>query len=129
MRHECQVTPRSYNTLKHSVRTDFYYYWSFNRKTLLDDGTEAQKLIQVKCTHFNLNAKNQLISTQICWELVTQCYKGRPVKCTYFVRPLRDMVILWLINTLIIFLLLFAIVENIQLFNAVSNLRILSYPV
>ena len=40
----------------------FFYHWSFDRKTLLDDEAKAQKLISVKSAHFSLE---QLISTQI----------------------------------------------------------------
>ena len=29
------------------------------------------------------------------WELVTEGYQGRHVKCVHFERPLPDMVILW----------------------------------
>ena len=32
------------------------FYWSFDRKTLFDDEAKAQKLISVKCAHFNLPA-------------------------------------------------------------------------
>ena len=39
-----------------------YYVWSFERNTFLDVKANAQKLISVKCTHFNLKCTKQLIS-------------------------------------------------------------------
>ena len=36
----------------------------FDRKTLLDDKTKAQKFISVKCTHFNSKCRKMLIFTQ-----------------------------------------------------------------
>ena len=76
-------------------------YWSFDRKIWLDDEAKAQKLISVKCVkcaHFILKCvkctemhtfhsernktadfhSNLLVS----WELLTEGYQGRPVKCT-----------------------------------------------
>ena len=37
----------------------------------------------------------------VSWELVTEGYQGRPVKCTHFKRPLPDMVILCFANVLL----------------------------
>ena len=34
------------------------------------------------------------------WELVTEGYQGRPVKCAHFERPLPGIVILWLYSLL-----------------------------
>ena len=71
--------------------------WSFDRKTLFDDEAKGQKLISVKSAHFNLKSMKctkQLISTQICLELVAEGCQIRPVKCAHFERPLPGIVIL-----------------------------------
>ena len=39
----------------------FFYYWSFDRKTLLDDEAKAQKLISVNCTKQLISLKSVCI--------------------------------------------------------------------
>ena len=74
-----------------------------NTQRLLDDEAKAQKFISVKCFEIHKTAdfhSNLLVS----WELVTEGYQGKPVKCVHFTHlneikiPLPGKVILWFKN-------------------------------
>ena len=57
------------------------------------DFSEMRAHFTLKCAHFTLKCTKQLISSQVSWELVTEGYQGRPIKCVHFETL---MVILWL---------------------------------
>ena len=66
-----------------------YFYWSFDRMTLFDDKTKAQKLLSVKSMHFKLKSKmyktaDFYLNLLLSLELVTKGCQRRPMKCAHF---------------------------------------------
>ena len=50
-------------------------HWSFNRKTLLDEKTKAQRLISVKCAHFYLICMHFTLKCMKCAHVTLKCTK------------------------------------------------------
>ena len=64
-------------------------------ESLLDDEAKGQKLISVKCAHCNFKMHKTIdfhSNVLVCWELMTEGYQGRPVKCAHFERPTRHSI-------------------------------------
>ena len=71
-------------------------YWSFSRKTLLDDKVKVQTLISSEMCAFQLKMHEMHKTADfhakllVSWELMIERYQGRPLKCAYFTHFTKD---------------------------------------